>query len=145
MVYGIDVSNAAVSKSRKVNKELVANNRVKIKKASVSKLPFPDNTFDLVTAFETYYFWPDLYSDIKEVYRVLKSGGELMIVGEAYPGEKDKKRNKLVFKRDNAALETNFLGIKDFQNFLKNSSFKCIDVSTDIEKGWICACGKRPD
>lgn len=44
----------------------------RIQRASVSKLPFSDNTFDLVTAVETQYYWPDLIKDMKEILRVLK-------------------------------------------------------------------------
>lgn len=142
-VYGTDVSNAAVLASRKVNKELIEEGHAEVREASVSNLPFPDNAFDIITAFETYYFWPDLNSDIKEIYRVLKPGGELMIIGEAYPGEKDKKKNKLLFEREDAALETNYLGVEGFQKIFKDSGLVRVDVSTDIEKGWICARGKK--
>ena len=37
---------------------------------------------DLVTAFETVYFWPELPACMKEVGRVLKSGGSFAIMVE---------------------------------------------------------------
>ena len=45
--------------------------------ASVSDLPFSDNSFDIVTAIETYYFWPDKLKNLKEIYRVLKKDGKI--------------------------------------------------------------------
>ena len=39
------------------------------------QLPFVENSSDLVTAFETIYFWPGLADCFREVYRVLKPGG----------------------------------------------------------------------
>ena len=42
------------------------------------RLPYEDGKFDLVTAFETVYFWPDLNKSFSEVYRVLKPGGMFM-------------------------------------------------------------------
>ena len=36
---------------------------------------FKDGMFDLVTTVESYYFWPDLAHDFREVRRVMKPGG----------------------------------------------------------------------
>ena len=33
---------------------------------------------------ETHYYWPDLVQDLGEIRRVLKPGGKLIIVAEAY-------------------------------------------------------------
>jgi ubiquinone/menaquinone biosynthesis C-methylase UbiE len=60
---------------------------------TVSSLPFADNMFDFVTAFETYYFWPNLNDDLKEIKRVLKPGGTLLIVNEVYKDNQFEKRN----------------------------------------------------
>lgn len=43
-------------------------------------MPFDDNTFDNITTVETYYFWPDKENDVKEVFRVLKQGGTVMLL-----------------------------------------------------------------
>jgi ubiquinone/menaquinone biosynthesis C-methylase UbiE len=48
----------------------------------VSQIPWEDGAFDLVTAFETVYFWPDFEGGLKEVRRVLKPGGTLFICNE---------------------------------------------------------------
>ena len=72
-ICGIDYSEEMVHLAQKTNKKFVENGHVEIIHGSVSSLPFPDGTFDLVTAFETYYFWPNLIDDLKEIKRVLKS------------------------------------------------------------------------
>ncbi|MBO6069229.1 MAG: methyltransferase domain-containing protein, partial [Bacteroidales bacterium] len=46
-------------------------------------LPFDDETFDLVTAFETIYFWPGITDCYRQVRRVLRNGGRFMIVNES--------------------------------------------------------------
>ena len=46
-----------------------------MQQASVAELPFEAEQFDVVTAFETVYFWPELAQNFREVYRVLKPGG----------------------------------------------------------------------
>jgi ubiquinone/menaquinone biosynthesis C-methylase UbiE len=47
-------------------------------------LPFPDSTFDTVTAVETHFWWSDLRAGMREILRVLKPGGTLVIVAEVY-------------------------------------------------------------
>ena len=46
-----------------------------MQQASVAELPFEAEQFEVVTAFETVYFWPELAQNFREVYRVLKPGG----------------------------------------------------------------------
>ena len=58
-VYGIDISEESVAKARKVNAS-VLDRQVFVTQGSAEKLPYEDNKFDLVTAVETVYFWPDL-------------------------------------------------------------------------------------
>jgi SAM-dependent methyltransferase len=60
--------------------------RVEIRHGSVSCLPFSDNLFDFVTAVDSHYYWPDLAADVREVFRVLKPDGTLMIIGEELNG-----------------------------------------------------------
>lgn len=84
-IFGIDHSQEAVSFAKEFNKDLVGHGRCTISRASVSDLPFEDGEFDLVTAVETYYFWPDLRNDLAEACRVVRKDGTLMILAESYP------------------------------------------------------------
>lgn len=70
-IYGIDYSEQAVKDTIKANKEDIARGKVIIRKASVSNIPYPEEFFDKITAFQTHYFWPNLATDVKEVFRVL--------------------------------------------------------------------------
>jgi len=83
VVQGIDYSSVSVAKSSKVNAKAIAEGRCKVQEASVVKLPFGESVFDLVTAFETIYFWPDIEHCFDEVKRVLKPGGQFVIVNES--------------------------------------------------------------
>ena len=73
-VQGIDYSAVSVEKTRKVNAGAIAAGRCAVQQASVAELPFEAEQFDVVTAFETVYFWPELAQNFREVYRVLKPG-----------------------------------------------------------------------
>ena len=80
-VYGIDISAESVAKAKKVNAE-VLDKQVFVTQGSAEKLPYEDNQFDLVTAVETVYFWPNLPNCLKEVKRVMKPGGRFAIMVE---------------------------------------------------------------
>jgi ubiquinone/menaquinone biosynthesis C-methylase UbiE len=84
-IEGIDISEESIRISSETNKDLIYGGRCRLAVASVEDLPYGDRTFDLVTAVETYFFWPDLDHDISEAVRVLSDGGCLVIAAESYP------------------------------------------------------------
>ncbi len=54
------------------------------------KLPFPDNSVDLLVSRGSIFFWSDQAKGLQEVYRVLRPGGKAMIgggAGSGYPKE----------------------------------------------------------
>jgi ubiquinone/menaquinone biosynthesis C-methylase UbiE len=85
-VYGIDYSKESVAVTKRTNARWVEMGRIEVRQASVSQLPFQDGMFDLVTAVETHFWWPDLAADMHEVFRVVKPGGKLVIIAEVYKG-----------------------------------------------------------
>lgn len=80
-VDGVDYSDQSVAVSRETNKDALRT-RCAITQGSVSQLPFASGQYDLVTAFETVYFWPDLPGDFREVARVLAPGGQFLLCVE---------------------------------------------------------------
>jgi ubiquinone/menaquinone biosynthesis C-methylase UbiE len=81
-IYGIDHSEEKVAASKKYVTQYITLGRIEILHGSVSHLPFSNNMFDLVTAVETHFWWPNLPSDMREVFRVLKPGGTLIFIAE---------------------------------------------------------------
>ena len=146
MVFGIDYSSLAVERSIKLNKKAVDDGRCEIINCSVSNLPFKDNTFDIVTAFETVYFWPDFKNDLNEVLKVLKDGGIFFIANEAIPKENDKRQKELV-----ELLDMNLYSADELEKYLKETGFS--DVKTFIKQSkdsftgddadWICIIAKK--
>jgi len=49
-VYGVDHSKESVTIATKINRKGIEAGRVEILEASVSRLPFPPDIFDLITA-----------------------------------------------------------------------------------------------
>ena len=96
-VIGIDYSEVSVIKSSKINKAEIENKHCEILQGNVMKLPFRKETFDIITAFETIYFWPDINEAFKQVYRVLKVSGTFMICNESNgENSKEEKWTKII-------------------------------------------------
>ena len=81
-VTGLDYSTVSVAKAREVNRAAIDAGRCEIVQGNVLELPFENEQFDVVTAFETVYFWPEIARCFTEIHRVLKAGGVFMITNE---------------------------------------------------------------
>ena len=131
---GIDCSEDAVAVARKRSEELIASGRVEVLHGSVSSMPFSDATFDCVTAVETYYFWPDMASDLAEVRRVMKPKGQLVIIAAMYLGSKFDKRNMKVIRAGGMRC----FSTQEFEDILDEAGFPHVAISVEPRKGWIC-------
>ena len=76
---GLDISDESVKKAEKVNKAEIGK-RVKIIKGNAEKLPFKENSINLITAFETVFFWKKPEKGFKEVHRTLVKGGCFAVI-----------------------------------------------------------------
>ena len=81
IVDGVDYSADCVETARFVNLDEIGR-RCTIRQGDVARLPFTNEQYDLVTAVETLYFWPDPNAGLKEIHRVLKNGGMIAILLE---------------------------------------------------------------
>jgi SAM-dependent methyltransferase len=137
-VFGVDYARTCVAASRASNAGDIAAGRVEIQEGSVSHLPYPDAGFDLITAVETHYYWPDLAANVREIRRVLKPGGRLVIIAELYR-RRPLDLNSLIMK----PLGGTVLSADDHRVLLSTAGYTEIDVQTS-RQGWICAIGRRP-
>ncbi|MFR2892600.1 class I SAM-dependent methyltransferase, partial [Peptoniphilus grossensis] len=87
-VYGLDHSNTSVKMASEINKKAIDTGRCKILVGDVKNLPFEDESIDIVTAFETIYFWDDIEECFREIYRVLKKEGQFLICNEVSSKER---------------------------------------------------------
>ena len=139
IVHGVDYAAASVAAARRTNARSIEEGRVDIQLASVSALPFPQDAFDLVTAVETHYYWPSLIDDLREVLRVLKPGGTLVIVAEAYRG----RSMDWLYRPAMRMLRARYLTIEEHRQFLTDAGYEAVDVSVEPAKGWLRATGRK--
>ncbi|MFW9942702.1 MAG: class I SAM-dependent methyltransferase [Candidatus Thorarchaeota archaeon] len=140
-VYGIDYSETAISISTKINRKYIDKGIVELYHGSAASLPFNDNYFDLITGFEAYYFWSDLIRVLKEIYRVLKPNGYLILVNEGYICNKENKRKRAEkwAKLGNFSIHAP----EEYREFLKKAGFSNIQIFEEHNEGWITALGMK--
>lgn len=139
-VIGLDYSAASVAVSRSTNAKNIEAGRVQIARGSVAALPFPDCTFDIVTAVETHYYWPDLPANVREVFRVLRPGGTFALIAETYRGGP----LRLIYGIAMPLLGAAFLTEAQHRDLLTNAGFMEVATTRQSGRNWICVTGRRP-
>ena len=100
------------------------------------KLPFGNETFDIITAFETIYFWPDINEAFKQVYRVLKGSGTFMICNESNgENSKEEKWTKII-------QGMKIYNSEQVKKSLEGAGFTDIKIHKN-KKGWLCVVCKK--
>ena len=134
-VKGIDYSAVSVEKAKRVNERAIRAGRCAVLQASVSELPFTAETFDIVTAFETVYFWPNLSQNFQEIYRVLKLDGTFFICNESSGDtDKDDKWTQII---DGMTI---YRGTQ-LKQFLEQAGFHNVQIYK--KKSWLCLTAQK--
>jgi SAM-dependent methyltransferase len=139
-VYGIDYAPASVAAARRLNQRLIDVGRVTVQEASILELPFSNNTFDLVTAVETHFWWQDLSRGMREALRVLKPGGRMAVIAEFYNGGRHAKYADRLARWTAIAV----LDVDQHRAMFTDAGFTAVDVDEDVRRGWICVLGTKP-
>ncbi len=139
-VHGIDYAPASVAAARQMNRGLIELGRVSIEEASVLALPFADDTFDLVTAVETHFWWQDLNRGMQEAFRVLKPGGRMAVIAEFYNGGKHAKYADRLARWTTMAI----LDVDQHKAMFVDAGFTEVSLDEDSARGWICVLGTKP-
>ena len=135
---GIDVSEKAVEVSTRRNSFLIAAGKVRIAQAGVPDIPFPDGEFDLITAIETYFFWPDLKECINAAASKLREGGIMLIVSEQYfNGKNDAELEKTCQKH-----HMTLVGNDEMVSIMEGAGMK-VSVSLDEDRNWVAFLGRK--
>jgi SAM-dependent methyltransferase len=140
--YGVDYSVTSVSASKRANRRAIVSGHVRILLGTVSFLPFPEGIFDLVTAVETHYYWPDLNGDAQEILRVLKPGGTFVLIAEAY---KNRRYERLAEKLEKlqGIMKYSLLSAGEHRDMLSKAGYCDVRVFEERHKGWICVVGNK--
>ncbi len=117
---GLDYSSLMVSEAKKLNSALQEQHSIKFIEGSVEKVPFEADFFDAIVTANTIYFWPDVVENAKELLRVLKQGGRLLV---AY------REKELLDKIEFTKYGFNKYSISEVEEILNQSGFNTISTS----------------
>ena len=127
-VTGMDYSPVSVEKSAAVNQAAIRAGRCRILQGDASALPFAEGSFDLVTAFETVYFWPRLDSCFRQIHAALRPGGTFLICNE----DSDPSDDTWTKRIDGMTVYSK----EQLKQLLEQAGFR--EIRWDEKKGWLC-------
>lgn len=90
-VVGMDLSCQMLRTSQ--SRQFKGWNRLSLVQGDSEKIPFADNSFDLVTCSHSFHHYPNQFQVVSEMHRVLRPDGRLMIID----GDRDRWWGRLVF------------------------------------------------
>lgn len=76
---GIDPSDVMVRLARRRLRRWIESGRAAVSLASSAKIPHADSSFDVAFAVHVVYFWREPEEELREIRRVLRPGGRLLI------------------------------------------------------------------
>jgi len=86
-VAGIDPSQEMVEQATARNAAGIGAGRVELRQGSVERLPFENDTFDRALAINSMQVWPDAVAGLREIRRVLRPGGKMVLGFTRYSGQ----------------------------------------------------------
>lgn len=86
-VAGVDCSEEMVAQATDRNLRAIERGRVDLRHGSVASRPFADHTFDKALAINSMQVWPDARAGLRELQRVMKTGGRLALGFTPHSGQ----------------------------------------------------------
>ncbi|MCI6989668.1 MAG: class I SAM-dependent methyltransferase [Campylobacter sp.] len=124
-ILGIDYSPTSVELSKQTASEFIKSGDIEVKLMDVNKLNL--SGFDLVSAFETIYFWDDIKTAFANIYNALNDGGVFLVYVESV--------DKATLKEWSVGTNlVNQLDEDEIYSLLKEAKFSKIDIYQNLEK-----------
>lgn len=138
-LYGVDYSETSVRCTTEENAADVASGKLTVVQASVSNLPFENNMFDKVYSIESYFFWPDLENDVREILRVLRPGGKVFIAANVQTED--------LSEEEQAEIETlnmHVFSSEAFEKLMKDAGYYNVEIHEQMGGRQMCAEATKP-
>lgn len=96
------------------------------------QMPLAKETYNIITAFETIYYWLSLELGFSEIYRLLKPGGTI-VIGNELDGTQEIDR-----KIERATNYMRIYSIDEIEATLKQVGFTNIKSRHDEDRHFVC-------
>lgn len=117
-VSGIDISPGMIERSR----ELLGH-RVDLRVGDSEHLPWEDKSFDIITCIASFHHYPSPELVLREMRRVLRSGGHLIIADPWAPNPFRFLVNLVLRSRFNSAGDVRVYTQDEMEKLLKDCGF----------------------
>jgi ubiquinone/menaquinone biosynthesis C-methylase UbiE len=122
-VAGIDVSDEMVRMGMRRCRRLIEEGRVRLALADAASIPYPDGFFDKAYTVHTIYFWDEPGRHLRELGRVLRDGGRLVLGFHA---------NKETVAAAFPASVYTFYSTDEVRRLLKQAGFDHIEIEHSV-------------
>jgi SAM-dependent methyltransferase len=122
-VIGLDLSELCIKLATKKNKERIKAGSAEFVRGEATQLPWEDNKFSATTSMASFIIFPKPAESLKEMYRVLRPGGRVVVCIEG--NAEDGKDHSKDIKKYGAHLWTE----NDVRNMLKEAGFSDINIT----------------
>jgi demethylmenaquinone methyltransferase/2-methoxy-6-polyprenyl-1,4-benzoquinol methylase len=121
-IYGLDQSAHQLEKAyAKFGK----SGPVKFHRGDAERLPFKDDSFDVVWSSGSIEYWPNPVDALEECRRIVKPGGKVLIVGPDYPNntvfQKMADAIMLFYDEDEADRMFREAGFTEFEHHIQQA------------------------
>jgi ubiquinone/menaquinone biosynthesis C-methylase UbiE len=139
-VAGLDLSELCIKLATKKNKKRILAGSAEFVQGEATQLPWENNKFSVATSMGSFMIFPKPVESLKEMYRVLRPGGRVVVCIE-WNAEDGKDHSKDVKKYGIQLWKED-----DVRNMLKESGFS--DIAITYAKGlmmpkMMIACGLK--
>jgi ubiquinone/menaquinone biosynthesis C-methylase UbiE len=121
--FGIDISKKALKLAKRLS-----DNELSVVLADGQLLPFDDESFDLVSALGTIEHFDSPSQGLREINRVIKKQGEVIIVVPNSYGV----LNKLEIYKGTEQEQEMMVTLAGWVNYIRNHGFAVIKINRDI-------------
>lgn len=141
-VYLMDISPFALKVADKRIEDNGFCDKMETLLGDVHKIPFENNTVDLIVSRGSIWFWENQVKALKDIYRVLKKGGSAYIGGgfgnaklknqvfeEMESREKNWENRRKGFIKDNSA--------EKFERLIREAEIESYEVIDDDSGLWV--------
>jgi ubiquinone/menaquinone biosynthesis C-methylase UbiE len=147
-VVGVDLTAEMLKKARALAHRDGFDN-VTFRRADVNRLPFPDGSFDLVVTRASFHHFPEPERALKEIVRVLKRNGRILISDNTSKNDPKKSRlqNMLEKMRDPSHVE--MIPLRKWRKLFKGAGIRVVKEKRLIQprdaEGWMALTQTPPN
>lgn len=136
-VTGLDISRIAVEMTTDENYPAIKDGFCLVVGGNAVQMPLAKEIFDLVTAFETIYYWSTIDGGFAEAYRVLKPGGMFVVANELDGLDPE---HEILARR---VGPMRVYSPEEIKLSLSEAGFKDITINHDEQRGFLCVTAKK--